>query len=300
MEKHFRSQVEKELRTQAEKDIRTQVESNFRVQLEKDIRSQLEKEVRAQVEMDVRSQLEKETRSLLEKELSAGQARVQDLERQVRELEGIVRRRQQPNVLPCSDRERRLEDQLQEQLRERHAAVAKVQGQLHAVKVISFFAISSPQKYRSNGFFLRCAFAAKGKFEDLVASLQEQLDAARQEVLELKERVILLTSAAPSAAPSAGPSAAPSAATSSASSEAGDPPPDQDDEPRVAHGHGPGPRRRPRRSQSVGESAPGAGAGTVPEIQVMPHQQNRPTPPSKPDSHLLATIRGLQHELNTK
>lgn len=119
--------------------LRAGLAKELRASLEGEIRPQLEREVRLRLEGEIRAQLEREVRAALEKDAAVererAQARTKDLERQVRELEGIVHKRQLQHQasgdLPGSSpaRERQLQervDQLQRQLDDRRAA----QGQL--------------------------------------------------------------------------------------------------------------------------------------------------------------------------
>ncbi|KAJ1521959.1 hypothetical protein ONE63_002290 [Megalurothrips usitatus] len=279
------------------------------------LRSELEKELsaslRPQLEKEVRPQLEKELRSRLEKEAAAererAQARTLDLERQVRELEGIVRKRQpqlqhqSSSDLPCSSpaRERQLQlqaaeqeweqrvRQLQEQAAERRASERLLQEHLQAAE-------EQLQERHSGAAKVQVHLhAVKAKYEDLVSSLEEQLAAARQEVSDLKERAVHNV-----------PSSASSEAGESLTGEQHAEEPQRDDPRRPPlpppPAGGVARARRPRRSQSAGESSPLTAVTPSAEIQVMPHQQNRPVQPAKPDAHLLATIRGLQHEMQAK
>ncbi|KAK3920515.1 Centrosomal protein of 162 kDa, partial [Frankliniella fusca] len=261
-----------------------------------DATSQLRAELEESVRLRLRAALEREIRPQMEKEAAAERARAQDLERQVRELEAVVRGRQlqlqTSSDLPCSPpaRERQLQEQLQaaeQQLRERHAAVSKMQAHLQAVKA---------------------------KYEDLVSSLELQLTAARQEAAELRDRATLPASLVPSSASSEAGESQVGSGELHLSDEQHQQQQQQQQQQQPRRERAP-PRQhrpRPRRSQSVGESSPAltpSGAGPPPtgpptgpptEIQVMPHQQNRPAQPPRPETHLLATIRGLQHELQTK
>ncbi|KAE8747962.1 hypothetical protein FOCC_FOCC005352, partial [Frankliniella occidentalis] len=312
--------------------LRSELESSLRLSLEKEIRPQLEKEVAVERER--------------------AQARAQDLERQVRELETIVRKRHQhlqqqsSSDLPCSSsaRERQLQeriDQLQKELDFRRVDERKLQEQLQALELQREQQVQQLQKQlterrsaerqlqehlqgaeeqlqeRHAGVSKMQAHlqAVKAKYEDLVSSLEQQLAAARQEVSELRDRVALPASLPASLAASLVPSSASSEAGESLAGEQhlADEQPQRDEQhlqPRRERAAAAAPtrQRRPRRSQSVGESTPAltpsAAAPPGPpgsgEIQVMPHQQNRPAQPPRPETHLLATIRGLQHELQTK